>query len=475
MNTFRNKQQEDTYNEIVYLLDKHGKCAMERPVGFGKTWLCAKISSLYNKVLFIVPNKEIERAIKEDYKDIRCKNIQFHTYYGLGLTWKRDMLYDIFNHSYDLIVLDELHCAGANLAKQAIKEIMPQLKEMGIHVLGGTATNDRTDGYDPIVDMFDNIQPFVYTMEDMLCDGLAPIPYYSYSTMDAINDVKQYIHGSLEELPDYINKAEFEESLKTIEASLLQVSNAADIIRKSVLDVYMKEPDYMKFLLYFPTCRVLEEKRNEMIQHFQTAFPNKHIRSLTVYSKGTYSKNITHLEEFKYTDNIIDLIFAVNQLNLGYHVEDLTGVCLMRITRSAVIGKQQAYRPISVGSKYPGIILDFVNSLHKQFMFDIPMNQPVNSRLSGVDPLNKKRVANITVHNRVVDIQEMLSNLEGVISEKAEKQICEMYDMSGMPIDLIPKRMGPACNRSRVRNVLLKYGMIDKNEHRLTLYGKKVI
>jgi len=49
-----------------------------------------------------------------------------------------------------------------------------------------------------------------------------------------------------------------------------------------------------------------------------------------------------------------------------------------------------------------------------------------------------------------------------------------MYDMSGMPIDLIVSKMGKGANRSRVRNVLFAADMIDRNEKRLVLYGKAV-
>jgi SAM-dependent methyltransferase len=474
MSIFKNNQQKQTYSEILELLQKHGKCAVERPVGFGKTWMFSKISSLYKRVLFIVPNHEIERAIENDYRNIRCKDIRFHTYYGLGRKWKQNMLDDILIHKFDLIVLDELHCAGADLARCAIKEIIPKLKHMGIHILGGTATNDRSDGYDPIVDMFDNIQPFIYTMENMLIDGLAPIPHYTYSTFGRIDNIKRYFQGILQDLPVHLSQAEFEANMKSIEVSLANRANACDVIKEAIKNVYNEPLDYMKFLVYFPTIRVLEEKMDEIKEAFEIAFPDMYVRTLIVHSGGRYNKNIRLVEEYRHTSNTIDLILTINQLNLGYHVEDLTGVCLMRLTRSAIIGKQQAYRPISVGSNHPGIIIDFVNCLHKEFIFDTPPPASNQRSTPGTDPLRNMRVATVHINNRIADIHDMMHNLEGIISATAEKEICEMYDMSGMPIDIIVKKLGKGSNRSRVRNVLLKAGMIDNRESRLTLYGKVI-
>lgn len=50
--TFK-KRFKDTLNETVEMLGKHGKCAVIRPTGFGKTVLMSRIASSlkYEKVL----------------------------------------------------------------------------------------------------------------------------------------------------------------------------------------------------------------------------------------------------------------------------------------------------------------------------------------------------------------------------------------------------------------------------------------
>jgi len=419
---FRNIQQEQTYNEIVSLLLKHGKCAVERPVGFGKTWIFAKISALYKKVLFITPTKVIRDDIEVKYAGIRCSDSHFSTYAMTGRLGKWDNLDSLLGGGYDLIVFDELHCAGAEQARSAIKTMMPQFEDMGVHLLGGTATNDRSDSYDPIIDMFDNIQPSIYTMDDMLKDKLAPKPHYTYTTFGKVNSIQRYFQGMLRDLPVHMSQLEFEKDIKSIESSLAQRTNAADVIREAVTDVYGDSIDYIKFIIYLPTVRVLDEKLEEIEQAFLDAFPGMKTRTLKVHSKGSCSKNIHKLSEYRKTTGIIDLVFAVNQLNLGYHPPDLTGVCLMRLTRSAIIGKQQAYRAVFAGAEYPGIIIDFVDCLHKDFVFDTP--PPINVQVSpsGRDPLRNMRVANVVVNNRLATIDEMMRNLEVLFQLQLKKK-----------------------------------------------------
>lgn len=63
---------------------------------------------------------------------------------------------------------------------------------------------------------------------------------------------------------------------------------------------------------------------------------------------------------------------CVDMLNMGYHVSDITGVIMLRSTRSDIIYKQQIGRCLSVKSEYPALIFDLVDniSIKPYFMKD---------------------------------------------------------------------------------------------------------
>lgn len=67
---------------------------------------------------------------------------------------------------------------------------------------------------------------------------------------------------------------------------------------------------------------------------------------------------------------VIDLIFSINMLNVGYHVNSITGLVLRRWTSSNNIYWQQLGRCLSVDSDTIPIVLDFVNSLSSKSIVD---------------------------------------------------------------------------------------------------------
>lgn len=72
------------------------------------------------------------------------------------------------------------------------------------------------------------------------------------------------------------------------------------------------------------------------------------------------SKAVTHKNNGKL---VIDLIFSINMLNVGYHVDYITGLVLRRWTGSNTIYYQQLGRCLSVDSDKIPVVFDFVDSI----------------------------------------------------------------------------------------------------------------
>lgn len=80
------------------------------------------------------------------------------------------------------------------------------------------------------------------------------------------------------------------------------------------------------------------------------------------------AKKIKHLGTPEY---VIDLILTCNMLNLGYHVDNLTGICMFRSTQSGIVFAQQLGRILSSGSTKPGICIDIVDNIHMQSAYKL--------------------------------------------------------------------------------------------------------
>lgn len=81
---------------------------------------------------------------------------------------------------------------------------------------------------------------------------------------------------------------------------------------------------------------------------------------------GTHIKSDTDVESGKAIvpkDMVIDLIFSINMLNVGYHVDKITGLIFKRWTGSNQIFYQQLGRCLSSVSDTIPVVFDFVKSI----------------------------------------------------------------------------------------------------------------
>lgn len=154
-----------------------------------------------------------------------------------------------------------------------------------------------------------------------------------------------------------------------------------------------KLPSYMRFLVFTPGRDEMGRMRkdqdsnevfggmvSELYDDFMGAFSmyGYRVRTTIISSLTTEEKNnvkyidmepseaISEEEADKIVKEepmVIDLIFSINMLNIGYHVNSITGLILKRWTGSNTIYYQQLGRCLSVDSDIIPIVYDFVKSI----------------------------------------------------------------------------------------------------------------
>ena len=114
----------------------------------------------------------------------------------------------------------------------------------------------------------------------------------------------------------------------------------------------------------------MEDKKGIVEGWFQAAYPKHSIKTLTINSKDKESsENVHELDKLVRRKNGIDLIFCIDMLNMGYHVNDLTGIVMYRGTSSSTIYIQQLGRALSTGSENACIVFDVVDNLHRKAVY----------------------------------------------------------------------------------------------------------
>lgn len=368
-----------TKQDLQSKLNRYGKCALIRCTGFGKTWLLADIIHEYEKVLYLYPAEivkstvkgrmtcdatEIETTSVVEIKQVGLTNVTFMSYMKLI----RMSLDDIISAEYDLIIFDECHRLGGMKTKLAANNMVNRLTDTCF--IGATATPERMDSFDIVEEIFDGIATYEYTLHDAFKDGIIKKPYYCYCTynQDAIaDDLKQEALTAGED----IHNPTVQEVLKSKLIEISKIYNMHTII-KSVCNSYVSDTDCMKFIVFFSSIKQMTEKNDDVINWFHEAYPEHEIRNITITSqKQEFVENVKKLDQLVHKRKTIYLIFCIDMLNMGYHVNDLTGVVMYRGTSSSTIYNQQLGRALSTGKTDSCVVFDVVDNLHRKAVYTL--------------------------------------------------------------------------------------------------------
>lgn len=394
----RKQRQQETLDDIYKLLKTKKKCIVLRPTGCGKTWIATKLVKYYGykRIAYIYPAEIIRKSVEDNYDNIKVSDVVDDTYvdpetivlsdkieklsncdmitYAKLALMKDEDIDEFLSKKYDLIIFDEAHRMCAKKARITIEKILTRYKK---NYVGFTATPIRSDGLDVVAEFFNNVMARSYSIGDAINDGLLKKPYYIYCDCDVNfkKEVKNKIMESalrvdkenmtLTEMQREVLKGRIMENLTFDQREL------SDIIGENCKK-YLKT-SYMKFIIFFRDIKHMDNKINTVKSWFKKSFPNHKIRITRISSKNKEeSKNVgDRLADLKVTNNTIDLIGAVDMMNLGYHVDDISGIIMCRGTHSNIIYCQQFGRILSVNSKHKTIVFDIVDNVHRKAVFDL--------------------------------------------------------------------------------------------------------
>ncbi len=367
------KEREDTFQNVCYMLDRFRRCMVIRPCGFGKTVIGLKLfkQSRYQKCLFLHPQKDDLNADKVINSHIN-KTIDTKTYAWLRGLSKRQ----IKELDYDIVFMDEVHSVGGELSgKGAIKTFEAVLSLMATHpkthFVGATATPVRMDGINVCHDIFLDHECYPYDEEEAFEDGLLKKPFYRYCVYDVIKKVRDSIDKSgthvdftREEIKRALNLAA--EELEEIDTRYM------DKYIRECCDKTIPNTEYMRFIVYYLTNEEIEANKEKVETWFKKAYPDHEIGSIVVTSRTNADlRDVDNLptkpSSPKYKGRI-DLVFNCEMLCTGYHSELITGLVMDRKTQSLAKYKQMMGRLLSCDNDTPVIIFDVVNNIHSDFV-----------------------------------------------------------------------------------------------------------
>lgn len=333
------------------------RTAFVRATGTGKSFLIARISQdfLHHKVCIFAPNQFI---LSQQKAVLNTPNMHFFTYQSTIQDNKEFAL----PTGTKAVFVDEFHRLGAERWHDAV---ISAADKVGATVIGMSATHIRyLDNKRNMADEIFNghvIAPL--TLSDAIGRGILPEPVYIsalYEISDSIKQIKRNIERT-KILPH--TKKQYLSTLKNIEIDWQRSDGIADII------TYYLPALTGHYIVFCENIEHLKNIRCRMKRWMSEAVANIGrediaINMYDIHSKQCRTKNDATLNAFERSQLGINLLFVVDILNEGKHVEDIDGLFFFRKTMSPTIYQQQVGRCLSTGASKAPVVFDMVSNIH---------------------------------------------------------------------------------------------------------------
>lgn len=354
------KHNEIAYKNVLSMFEDASKAAVIHPTGTGKSFIGFKLceDNANKTICWLSPSEYIFKTQTENIK--KCDdafsfdNIKFYTYAKMMIMTDEE-LSDI---QPDYIVFDEFHRCGAEMWGRGVQRFLSYYPNAKI--LGLTATSIRyLDGQRDMADeLFDGNIASHITLGDAIVRGILAAPKYVtsiYSYQKDLDKIKHRVYHAKSKAVRDTAKEYFEKLRRALEKA-----DGLD----AVFDKHMDDRTG-KYIVFTSNIEALNECMDMVSNWFGRVDKNPHVYKV-------YSDNPEASESFKKfkVDNDtthLRLLFAIDALNEGVHIDDISGVILFRPTVSPIIYKQQIGRALAVGKNKTPIIFDIVNNFENLY------------------------------------------------------------------------------------------------------------
>ncbi|MFA7017860.1 MAG: DEAD/DEAH box helicase [Sphaerochaetaceae bacterium] len=376
------------------------KAMLISATGTGKTFLSALDVKAFQpkRFLFIVHRQQIASESLRSFKKILGENIscgllgggqivdkEAQYIFAMIQTLSKDEVLSSFApESFDYIVVDEVHRAGAHSYEKVLSYFTPKF------LLGMTATPERTDGYD-IYQLFDHTIAYEIRLNQALeADLLAPFHYYGISDLSIAE--KEYDDVSL------FSRLEEEEWVAKV---------------KSTIDKYSLENTRRRGLIFCSRNRdalLLSQKLSAL-----------GLKTLALSGNASEQERddaFTRLEQEE-LEGSLEYLIAVDIFNEGIDIPSLNQIIMLRPTQSAIIFVQQMGRGLR---KHPSkdflTVIDFIGNYRNNYMIPIALFGDTSYKkdslrklissgslaISGVSTVNFDRIAKERIYKAINEV-----------------------------------------------------------------------
>lgn len=326
--------------------------------GTGKTYASAfAIKSLKPKrVLFLVHREQIAKQALKSYKRIFQDDKSYGLLSGNSKEYDSEFLFstmqmmakdESLSHfrkdEFDIIVIDEVHRAGAVSYQKIMNYFKPK------YWFGMSASPERTDGFD-IYSLFDHNILYEIRLQQALEDNLlCPFHYFGIRDLEIDGEV----------FDDTTGYRQFSKLVSDLRVDY--------IIEKA--NFYGYSGNRPKGLIF---CSNKEEAKELSRKFNERGIPSA---SLTGEDSQEIREECIERLVSDTREDYLEYIFTVDIFNEGVDIPEINQVLMLRPTQSAIIFVQQLGRGLRKSKdKEFVVIIDFIGNYKNNFLIPIALS-----------------------------------------------------------------------------------------------------
>jgi len=356
------EHNQTAYNSAVSILTEQGKAAIVHPTGTGKSFIGFKLceDNPNKTICWLSPSRYIYQTQIENLKEVsngyEPENVKFYTYAKLMLLSDEE-LEDI---QPDYIILDEFHRCGAEYWGNGVQKLLYMYADTPILGLSATAIRYLDNQRNMTEELFDGNIASEMTLGEAIVRGILQPPKYVLSIFSYQKDLEKY-----EKRVANTNNIRIRDTATAYLEALRRALDKAD-----KLDVLFEKHMTEKTGKYIVFC-ANRDHMQDMIELADEWFAkvDSEFHIYKAYSNDPETSKA--FADFKAdTSNHLKLLYCIDMLNEGVHVDDISGVILLRPTVSPIIFKQQIGRALSASKHSSPVIFDIVNNIENLYSID---------------------------------------------------------------------------------------------------------
>jgi superfamily II DNA or RNA helicase len=336
------------------LMAHTGKAAVIHPTGTGKSIIAFKLIEDHpqKRICWLSPSNYIVQTQRENVRRLEPnfydENVCYYTYARLMYM----DLAELQSLQPDFIILDEFHRCGATEWGKGVQSLLACYPD--VPVLGLSATSIRyLDGQrDMAEELFDGNIASEMSVAEAIATGILPTPTYVIALFSYQEELEKYERrvNSIRHRNNYDANRQYLEALRrALEMSV----GLEEVFRKHITD------KAGKYIVFCSSKEHMDSVLDQIPEWFSAIDKNPNV--YCVYSDDLGSEQA--FGDFKRdVSGHLKLLLCIDMLSEGIHVDDISGVILLRPTTSPIVYKQQIGRALAAGKGGTPLIFDVVNN-----------------------------------------------------------------------------------------------------------------